>query len=72
MAIYHRKGATMKPQWPWIVTWEIHVDAGTAEEAAQEALRIQRNDSVATVFEVRNAKHYREVETIVLTLEDKQ
>lgn len=35
------------------VTWQIDIEADTPEEAAQEALRIQRDpDSIATLFEV--------------------
>jgi len=35
------------------VAWEIDIEATTAEEAAEQALRIHRNsDSIATVFTV--------------------
>jgi hypothetical protein len=35
------------------VTWEIDIDADNPVEAAQKALRIQRNpESIATVFAV--------------------
>ena len=35
------------------VVWEIDVDADSAREAAEKALRIQRDpDSIATVFDV--------------------
>lgn len=37
----------------YTVTWEIDIDANTPEEAAREALKIQRDTgSEATVFEV--------------------
>lgn len=41
------------------VRWEIDVDAGSPEEAAREALRIQRDpNSIATCFDVReNGEH---------------
>lgn len=36
------------------VSWEIDIEAGTAEQAARQALAIQRDpESTATVFEVR-------------------
>lgn len=39
------------------VTWEIELDAETPEDAAREALEIQRNpDSTATVFKVYDEK----------------
>ena len=41
----------------YLVKWEIDIDAESSEEAAQEALRIQRDPrSVATVFQVRDAE----------------
>lgn len=37
----------------WVVTWRIHVEARSAEEAALVALAAQRDaESAATVFEV--------------------
>lgn len=37
----------------YVVSWHIDVEADSPEEAAREALRIQRDaDSIATVFEV--------------------
>ncbi len=37
----------------YLVTWQIDIEADSAEEAAREALHIQRNpDSIATVFYV--------------------
>lgn len=37
------------------VTWEIDVDAGSFREAAEEALRIQRDpNSTATVFTINH------------------
>jgi hypothetical protein len=37
----------------YLVTWMIDVESDTAEDAAREALRIQRKpDSIATVFTV--------------------
>lgn len=39
----------------WLVTWTMNSFASTPEEAAREALDIQRNpDSIATVFTVAN------------------
>jgi hypothetical protein len=36
------------------VSWEIDIEAGTAEQAARQALAIQRDpESTATIFEVR-------------------
>jgi hypothetical protein len=41
----------------YIVSWEIEVDAETLEEAAEEALRIQKDPaSLATVFEVEHSE----------------
>ena len=38
------------------VIWEIDIEAGSARQAAQRALEIQRNpESIATVFAVCNA-----------------
>jgi len=38
------------------VKWEIDLDAGSPEEAAREALAVQRDpDSTATVFSVRDS-----------------
>jgi hypothetical protein len=40
---------------PYLVRWEITLEADTPEEAAQKALDIQRApDSIATVFKVRD------------------
>ncbi len=37
----------------YLVIWEINIEADTPEDAAKEALRIQRNpESIATVFRV--------------------
>jgi len=37
------------------VQWEIDLEADSPEEAAREALRIQRNpESIATVYEIFN------------------
>lgn len=37
----------------WLVRWEIDIEAETAEEAARQALAIQRDpESIALVFEV--------------------
>ena len=36
------------------VTWEIEIEADTPEDAARQALAIQRDpESIATVFEVK-------------------
>ena len=38
----------------YTVIWQIEVDAETPQDAASEALKIQRdNESMATVFDVR-------------------
>lgn len=38
----------------YLVTWAIDIYAESPEEAAREALRIQRDpDNIATVFEIR-------------------
>lgn len=42
----------------YLVTWEINVDADSPKEAAEEALRIQRDpDSIALVFVVRETDY---------------
>lgn len=42
----------------WRVTWEIDLDDDDPVEAAEHALRIQRNpDSIATVFNVLRRDH---------------
>jgi hypothetical protein len=39
----------------YLVLWKIYVEAGSAEQAAEEALAAQRNlESRATVFDVRD------------------
>jgi hypothetical protein len=49
------------------VTWEIDVEADSHEEAAREALAIQRDPmSHAIVFTVRNAKRWKDCKTIDL------
>lgn len=41
----------------YLVTWEIDMDADSPEEAARDALRIQRKaDSIATVFDVTDTE----------------
>lgn len=41
----------------YTVTWAIDIDADTPEEAAKEAMAIQRDpDSIATVFMVSDGK----------------
>jgi len=43
----------------YLVTWDINVEADTPLEAAQEALRIQRDpNSIATVMVVREMGGY--------------
>jgi hypothetical protein len=45
----------------YIVTWTITIPAESHEAAACEALEIQRDpDSIATVFDVRDAKRWRD------------
>ena len=40
------------------VKWVIDIEADTPEEAAQQALAIQRNpESIATVFDIYNDEH---------------
>ena len=37
----------------FLVTWKINIEAESSEDAAKEALKIQRDsESIATVFEV--------------------
>jgi hypothetical protein len=44
----------------YLVTWKIHIEAKSPKEAAQKALKIQRNpESIATYFEVYCEKHLR-------------
>lgn len=39
------------------VTWEIDIEADSPEDAAREALRIQRDtESIATVFDVNGTR----------------
>ncbi len=50
----------------FFVTWEIDIDACSPEEAALEALKIQRDpESIATVFTVTN-----DDDTLVVTRVD--
>lgn len=43
----------------YIVKWDINISANTPEEAAEKALKIQRDESsIATVFEVLNLKTF--------------
>jgi len=45
------------------VTWEIDIEAKTAEEAAQKALAVQRDaESIATVFTVANTAETKVVD----------
>lgn len=51
------------------VMWEIDIEAETKREAAEEALRIQRDpDSIATVFMVRD--RVMPYETIAIDLRE--
>jgi hypothetical protein len=51
----------------YTVIWEIDVDADTHEDAAREALHIQRDpESIATVFFVRNSKRWKDTKTVDL------
>lgn len=54
----------------YVVTWQIDIeDADTPEEAAREALRIQRKvDSIATVFDV--APYGKPSESVRVDLEE--
>ena len=46
----------MKQEKHYIVKWEIDIFATSHVEAAEQALKIQRNpDSIATVFEVKRS-----------------
>jgi hypothetical protein len=38
----------------YLVTWVIDIETDTPQEAAKEALNIQRSDSDAVVFTVKN------------------
>ena len=41
----------------YLVTWQIEIEADSAEEAAQEALKIQRDpESIANVFTVSDGE----------------
>lgn len=49
------------------VTWTIEVEADSHEGAAREARRIQCDpQSVATVFEVMNARRFKDRKTVDL------
>lgn len=42
----------------YLVTWEIDIEADSPREAAEKALRIQRDpESIATVFAVTESGH---------------
>jgi len=46
-----------KEQKEYLVTWQIEIYAGSAEEAAREALEIQRDqESIANVFTVSDGE----------------
>jgi len=50
----------------YLVRWEIDIYADSREEAAREALRIQRKpDSIATVFDVVEKRGPGEVQPVV-------
>ena len=53
------------------IVWEIEIEAETFEEAAMEALRIQRDtESTATVFQVTNTDTEETDEIDVQDLQD--
>ncbi len=46
----------------FLVKWDINLEADTAEDAARQALEIQRDpESIATVFNVKDTKTGRVV-----------
>lgn len=49
----------------FLVTWEIHILAASHREAAEQALKIQRDpNSIATVFVVRSCDDPEDVDTV--------
>lgn len=51
----------------YLVTWTIDIDADSPREAAEKALAIQRRQSIATVFAVKD-KHGRGQRTTMVDL----
>lgn len=52
------------------VIWMIDIEAGSPQEAAAEALKIQRDpDSIATSFDVVIPPKYPEVEAKIVTVD---
>jgi hypothetical protein len=51
---------------PYSVTWEIEVDAESARDAAKMAREIQRTETPALTFHVKNLKGKPKTETIDL------